>query len=234
MLAALLYHLWPYQIFKSVLFRGGMTFLTSYLIIIFWMPRLICWFRAQGITSDFKTVSVQTHGRPYTAATPIMGGLILVASIFIATLLWSQLNQYILALLFILVAFAAIGAWDDLAKVRHKRRVEKGEESQKNIPIKPMVSAEKRDFSRICRRFFCGVDPLSLCGNRWSFGGTLPPLKNLVPLSPLLFFYSLHGVYHCGWSQCGKLNRWSRLVGHSSLDDLYLICCRSRLYYRRQ
>ena len=34
MLAALLHSIWQYQIFKSVVFRGGMAFLTAYFLIV--------------------------------------------------------------------------------------------------------------------------------------------------------------------------------------------------------
>ena len=57
MLAEYLYSQWPYQIFKSVFFRGGMAFLSTYWGIIVLMPPLIRYFRRKGITSDFVTPS---------------------------------------------------------------------------------------------------------------------------------------------------------------------------------
>lgn len=134
MIAVLLYSIWPYQIFKSVLFRGGMTFITAYLIIVFCMPKVIRFFRKKGITSDF-TPAVPGC-KPYTGATPIMGGGVLIFSILISSILWCNLNQYIIALLTIMVAFGVIGAIDDVAKVFHKRRIEAGEESRKSYSDK--------------------------------------------------------------------------------------------------
>ena len=130
MLASLLYSLLPYQIFKSVSFRGGMTFLTAYLIITWLMPMTIQLFRRHGITSDFTVASRQIG--PYTGATPIMGGGVLIVGILISSLLWTTLNQYIIALLLIMLSFGLIGALDDLAKVFHKRRIERGEEARKS------------------------------------------------------------------------------------------------------
>ena len=124
MLAALLYSLWPYQLYKSVLFRSGMTFLTTYLLITWVMPMVIRYFRKRGITSDFKP---WTSGiKPYTGAPPIMGGGVLILAIICSLLLWGHFNQYVVALVVILVSFGLIGAVDDLAKVRHRRRVEAG------------------------------------------------------------------------------------------------------------
>ncbi|MGK5093929.1 phospho-N-acetylmuramoyl-pentapeptide-transferase [Deltaproteobacteria bacterium TL4] len=134
MLAALLYSIWHYQVFKSVLFRGGMTFLTAYLIILFLMPKVISLFRRQGITSDFTAAIPDS--KPYTGATPIMGGGVLIIAIFIATLLWCNLNQYVVALLTIMVSFGVIGAVDDVAKVYHKRCIESGQERRKSYSDK--------------------------------------------------------------------------------------------------
>jgi len=53
MLADLLYAIWPYQIFKSLLFRSGMSFLTTYGLIVLLMPPMIKWFRTMGVVSDF-------------------------------------------------------------------------------------------------------------------------------------------------------------------------------------
>lgn len=128
MIAVFLYSIWHYQIFKSVLFRGGMAFLTAYLIIIILMPKVIRLFRKRGITSDFTPVL--SESKPYSGATPIMGGGVLIFAIVIATFLWSNLNQYIIALLIIMIAFGVIGAIDDIAKVLHKRRIEAGEEKR--------------------------------------------------------------------------------------------------------
>ncbi len=106
-----------------------MTFLTCYLVINFLMPKIIRLFRKYGITSDFTPAVPNT--KPYTGATPIMGGGILILAILFAALLWCNLNQYIVALLTIMVAFGIIGAVDDIAKVYQKRRIEAGKEKRK-------------------------------------------------------------------------------------------------------
>ena len=124
MLADFFYSIWPYQIFKSVFFRGGIAFLTTYWLIVAVMPLIIREFRRRGFTSDFKTTD--TESEPYSGGKPIMGGAILVIAILLAVLLWVDLNQFVVALMVILLFFAAIGAWDDIAKIFHRRRVENG------------------------------------------------------------------------------------------------------------
>jgi UDP-N-acetylmuramyl pentapeptide phosphotransferase/UDP-N-acetylglucosamine-1-phosphate transferase len=96
MLAALLHSIWQYQLFESVVFRGGMAFLTAYLLIVWVMPMVIRSFRKRGITSDFITAPADT--KPYTGAPPIMGGGVLIMGILIGALLWCNLNQYVVAL----------------------------------------------------------------------------------------------------------------------------------------
>ena len=66
MLASLLHSIWQYQIFKSVVFRGGMAFLAAYFLIVWLMPIIIRAFRKRGITSDFITFPADT--KPYTGA----------------------------------------------------------------------------------------------------------------------------------------------------------------------
>jgi phospho-N-acetylmuramoyl-pentapeptide-transferase len=124
MLADLLYQLLPYQIFKSVVFRASLTFLTTYFLIDLVLPPVIRCFRRKGITADFTPAGVGVG--PYRGATPIMGGAVLVPAIILSVLLWTWLNPFTISLLVILVAFAVIGGMDDFAKVIHKRKVESG------------------------------------------------------------------------------------------------------------
>lgn len=112
-----------------------MAFLTAYLIVVIVMPKVIRKFREMGITSDFTGGTISA-GKPYTGATPIMGGGVLIIAIFVSTVLWSTLNQYTIALLTIMVTFGIIGAIDDVAKVFHKRRIEAGEEKRKSYSEK--------------------------------------------------------------------------------------------------
>ncbi len=129
MLADLLYYFFPYQIFKSVVFRGSLTFLTIYFMINLILPSAIRLFRQKGITSDFKKAGAAEG--PYDGATPIMGGIVLIPTIIIAIFLWAWINQFTIALLIIISSFALIGFLDDLAKVIHKKRVEAGKDVQK-------------------------------------------------------------------------------------------------------
>jgi len=58
------------------------------------------------------------------AGTPTMGGILIVISILVPTLLWANLrNPYVWIAIFGLVSFGAIGFWDDYAKIRRKQNL---------------------------------------------------------------------------------------------------------------
>jgi len=134
MLADAFYDIWPYQIFKSVFFRSGIAFLTTYWVIVALMPPVIRYFRRVGITSDFS--EPQQGVKPYTGSKPIMGGGILIFAILVSIVCWMELNQFIVALLAIMLAFGAIGTVDDIQKIRHRRRIEQGLAEQKSYTTK--------------------------------------------------------------------------------------------------
>ena len=68
---------------------------------------------AQSIRSDGPKSHLAKSG------TPTMGGLIIIFSFVISTLLWSDFqNPYIWVLLFITVTFASIGFLDDWLKIK--------------------------------------------------------------------------------------------------------------------
>ena len=224
MLAALLHSIWQYQIFKSVLFRGGMTFLTTYLIIVYLMPKIIRSFRRKGITSDFTIASPHTGQfpmSPYAGATPIMGGGVLIIAICIATLLWCNLNQYVVALLTIMVAFGLIGAIDDMAKVYHKRRIDSGKEKRKSYSDKADgISGRQRLFAE----FAIALIVVSALYLYVDIDGHLVvpfvPLKTWYPYLPKYFFIPFMVIIIVGGANAVNLTD-----GMDSLATVPLMTC---------
>jgi len=133
-LAELLYWLFPYQIFKSVFFRAGLAYLTAFLLVNFIMPKVIRAFRRHGLTADF-TPYEESRG-PYAGATPIMGGVVLLPAVLFAFSLWGWFNRYSVVLMLVTLAFGAVGALDDWAKVLQKRRILAGVEEKKSYADK--------------------------------------------------------------------------------------------------
>ncbi|WP_128253564.1 phospho-N-acetylmuramoyl-pentapeptide-transferase [Falsirhodobacter deserti] len=106
-----------FNLFRYITFRAGGAFFTALLFgFIFGRP-LINFLRmkqkkGQPIRSDGPTTPFSKAG------TPTMGGLLILTSVVVSTLLWAQLsNPYVWIVLLVTLAFGLIGFADDYAKV---------------------------------------------------------------------------------------------------------------------
>ena len=110
-----------FNIFRYITFRSGGAVLTSLLISFIIGPCMIEWLRrkqhgGQPIREDGPQSHLLTK-----KGTPTMGGLMMLLSVGVATLLWADLsNQYIWIVLFITFGFGALGFADDYLKVTKK------------------------------------------------------------------------------------------------------------------
>jgi phospho-N-acetylmuramoyl-pentapeptide-transferase len=107
----------PLNVFRYITFRAGGAAATSLLLIFFFGPMAILWLRSkQGKGQPIREDGPQSHLTK--KGTPTMGGLMILSSLFIATLLWGNLqNPYIWVVLGVTAAYAAIGFYDDYLKV---------------------------------------------------------------------------------------------------------------------
>jgi phospho-N-acetylmuramoyl-pentapeptide-transferase len=107
-------------VFRYITFRAGAAAVTA-LVIAFWLgPKIICKLRELQIGESAKLEAPKTHLAK--AGTPTMGGLIVLLSILIPALLWTDLkNVYILLILFVTIALGAVGFLDDYLKVIKKK-----------------------------------------------------------------------------------------------------------------
>ncbi len=119
------------ELFDGRLFRAGVAALTSIILVLILMPHYIRFLQKQDATSDFDKDQ-------QTKSPPIMGGILLVFVVELVSLLICKLNGYTIATLSILFLFSAVGAWDDLAKVKTKRLI-----AQKKLAAKDYM--EKAD-----------------------------------------------------------------------------------------
>jgi phospho-N-acetylmuramoyl-pentapeptide-transferase len=109
-----------FGIFRYITFRAGAAAITA-LIISFWLgPKIIRKLRECQIGESAKLEAPKTHLAK--AGTPTMGGLIVLLSVLIPALLWTDLkNGYILLVLFVTVTLGAVGFLDDYLKVVRKK-----------------------------------------------------------------------------------------------------------------
>jgi len=115
-----LHDLWPvFNVFRYITFRTIYSAVTALSIILFLGPWFIRRMRAMQMGQIIRDDGPARHRAK--AGTPSMGGILIVGSIVIATLLWADLgNLYVWISLLILVGYGAIGLADDLLKIRKK------------------------------------------------------------------------------------------------------------------
>lgn len=107
-----------FNLFRYITFRAGGAFFTALLFGFFFGKPLINLLRSK-----------QKHGQPIRddgpeshieakAGTPTMGGVLILGALITSTLLWARLDiGYIWMVLFVTIAFGAIGFMDDYHKV---------------------------------------------------------------------------------------------------------------------
>lgn len=114
--------------FEEVLFRSIMATLTSLIVALLTGPKIIRWLMRKkiGDLPEFHHAALNELTRQ-KANTPTMGGLIILAAIFVSTGLWANLmNPYIQKAIFLMVWFGILGGVDDwlklTSKIKHRSR----------------------------------------------------------------------------------------------------------------
>ena len=142
MLYYLLYHTLqryfsPLNVFRYITVRTVYASLTAMFLALVFGPSLIRRLRELQIGQFIREEGPQGHKKK--AGTPTMGGVLIIVSTAVPTLLWADLtNPFILLSLFALVGFAAIGFIDDYAKVSKQRSL--GLTAKKKIYFQVFVS----------------------------------------------------------------------------------------------
>jgi len=108
-----------FRVFQYLTFRAVMAALTALLIGLLAGPFVIRRLTALKIGQPIREYAMQTHLSK--SGTPTMGGVLILMSIGISTLLWFDLsNRFVWIVLMVTVGFGAIGWADDWRKVVHK------------------------------------------------------------------------------------------------------------------
>jgi phospho-N-acetylmuramoyl-pentapeptide-transferase len=128
-----------FNLFKYLTFRSGGAMMTSLIVSFLIGPRLIRWLKkkqgkGQPIRDDGPASHLLTK-----QGTPTMGGVMILLSVSISTLLWADLrNQYVWAVMFITLGFGFIGFLDDYLKV--SKRNSKGLRGKLKLLGQAMIS----------------------------------------------------------------------------------------------
>jgi phospho-N-acetylmuramoyl-pentapeptide-transferase len=184
MLYYLLYHVLqryfsPFNVFRYITVRTVYASLTAMFLGLVFGPWLIRHLRELQIGQYIREEGPQEHQKK--AGTPTMGGVLIVLSTAVPTLLWADLtNPFILLSLFALIAFAIIGFIDDYAKVS----------KQRNLGL----TAKKKIYFQVFVSLVVGISLLVLVTHyAYSTQLMIPFLKRL---RPDLVFHSLMNSPH--------------------------------------
>jgi phospho-N-acetylmuramoyl-pentapeptide-transferase len=108
-----------FNVFRYITFRTIYAVLTALLISFFFGPWLIRYLRKERVGQYVRDNGPSEHLSK--VGTPTMGGLLILFSIMVSTLLWADLtNFYIWMALLVTVGFGAIGFLDDYLKLTKK------------------------------------------------------------------------------------------------------------------
>ncbi|MFL6718502.1 MAG: phospho-N-acetylmuramoyl-pentapeptide-transferase [Burkholderiaceae bacterium] len=109
----------PLRVFNFITFRAVFATLTALAIGLFSGPAVIRMLTRMKVGQAVRTDGPQTH--LIKSGTPTMGGALILISIGISTLLWSDWsNRFIWPVLVVTLGFGAIGWVDDYRKVVYK------------------------------------------------------------------------------------------------------------------
>ncbi len=108
-----------FRAFEFITMRVIMSVLTALVISFVFGPAVIRRLTRLKMGQPIRDDGPQSHLSK--AGTPTMGGVLILMSIAIATLLWSDLhNRFVWLVLFTLAGFALVGGWDDYLKLKYR------------------------------------------------------------------------------------------------------------------
>jgi phospho-N-acetylmuramoyl-pentapeptide-transferase len=107
-----------FSVINYITLRTVLAAMTALIISFIAGPRVIRYLAAKKIGQTVRQYGVQTHLAK--SGTPTMGGVLILISIGVTTLLWGDLeNRYVWVVLFVTLGYGAIGWVDDWRKVVH-------------------------------------------------------------------------------------------------------------------
>ncbi|MGV8932543.1 MAG: phospho-N-acetylmuramoyl-pentapeptide-transferase [Luteimonas sp.] len=105
-----------FGLFGYLTFRGILSALTALALSLWWGPAVIRKLAQYKGGQPIRSDGPQTHFSK--AGTPTMGGLLILLTVLASVLLWGDLrNRYVWLVLAVMLAFGAIGWYDDWIKI---------------------------------------------------------------------------------------------------------------------
>jgi phospho-N-acetylmuramoyl-pentapeptide-transferase len=112
----------PFRVFRYTTFRTAFASLTALFLCVALGPWLIDRLRQFQIGQYIREEGPQSHQKK--AGTPTMGGVLIIISIVVPTLLWADLTYgYVWIAIAAILGFGWIGFLDDYAKITNRRNL---------------------------------------------------------------------------------------------------------------
>jgi phospho-N-acetylmuramoyl-pentapeptide-transferase len=128
----------PFRVFRFLTTRTLLASLTSLFLGVILGPWFIRKLREFQIGQHIREDGPKSHQKK--AGTPTMGGILIVTTIVVPTLLWADLRTlYVWIAMFALLTFGVIGFIDDYAKVMNKRNL--GLSAGQKLGLQMLVAA---------------------------------------------------------------------------------------------
>ncbi len=107
-----------FNLFRYITLRTGGAAMTALFLTLIFGPPIIRWLKLQQSAGQpIREDGPQSHLLT-KKGTPTMGGVLILSSILVATVLWADLtNQYVWIALLVTISFGAIGFIDDYLKL---------------------------------------------------------------------------------------------------------------------
>lgn len=107
-------------LFKYITFKAAMSSITSLIFIFIFGRKLVKLLKRFSVTERIREDGPKQHYKKQ--GTPTMGGIIIILSIILGTILWADLsNIYIKFILIITFLFFILGFTDDILKFKNKK-----------------------------------------------------------------------------------------------------------------
>ena len=111
-----------FNLFRYITFRTAYASLTALFLSLLAGPWLVRKLRDFQVGQYIREDGPQSHQSK--AGTPTMGGVLIVLCIVLPTLLWADLSDlFVWLAVGVTLAFAGIGFWDDVQKVRRRKNL---------------------------------------------------------------------------------------------------------------
>src|SRR6266699_2477347 len=186
------------NVFQYVTFRTAYASVTALLIPLIFGGRLIERLRGWNIGQQIREEGPQTHIAK--GGTPTMGGVLIVGSVVISTLLWARLTSlYVWTVLIATLSFAAIGFMDDYRKMAQRRSL--GLTGKQKLVAQFLIAVGVWAVLFISTKYF---------GTHYSWNVAIPFLKATAEPSGVSFigpylYFVLIAIVLMGWSNAVNL-----------------------------